>query len=249
MKNNSLDNKVVLITGGAKRIGAMVAQTLHQQGMRVVIHYRSSSKDAKALQRQLEDKRPNSVALVKGDLLESAILDSLIEQVNSKFGQLDCVINNASTFYPTPLGKVTEDHWNDLIGTNLKAPFFLAQAAAPFLKQSHGCLINMVDIYGMRPLSKHPVYCSAKAGLIMLTKALARDLGPEIRVNAIAPGAILWPEGDEDLVLQKKLINRTPLKRMGDPQQIADAILFLIRDADYTTGHVLPIDGGRSIVP
>ena len=240
---------MVFITGGARRIGAVVARTLHHYGMRVIIHYRSSSKDAKALQKQLEHKRPGSVSLIKGDLLISDTLSTIAEQVNAQYGQIDVVINNASTFYPTPLGLATESDWDNLIGTNLKAPFFLAQATAPYLKKSQGCLINMVDIYGMRPLSDHPIYCTAKAGLIMLTRALARDLGPDVRVNAIAPGAILWPEGDENTELQKKIINRTPLKRMGDPQQIADAILFLIRDAHYTTGHVLPVDGGRSIVP
>ena len=247
MQDNALDNKVALITGGARRIGAEVARTLHQQGMRLIIHHRSSDEEAHALQDVLNAQRPRSVMLIKGDLLDIHKITHLAKEAVKAFSRLDVIVNNASSFYPTPVGEVTEKKWDDLIGTNLKAPFFLAQAAASELKKNHGAIVNIVDIYGQQPLKKHAVYSAAKAGLIMLTKALAKDLAPEVRVNAVAPGAILWPEHDNDEVAQQRLISRTPLKRMGTPTEIAHAVLFLIRDATFVSGHIMPVDGGRSV--
>jgi pteridine reductase len=243
----SLRDKVILITGAAHRIGAQMARTLHAEGARLVLHYRSSQAAAHALQDELNGQREASVVLVCADLLDSAALPALITEAHGAWGRLDVLINNASTFYPTPMGEVTEDHWHDLMGSNLKAPFFLSQAAAPHLKDSHGCIVNIADIHADRPLKEYPVYSMAKAGLVMLTKSLACELGPEIRVNAVAPGAILWPENDMDEDTKGRIISRTFLKRQGTPENIARAVLFLIRDADYTSGQVLAVDGGRSL--
>ena len=248
MASIDLTDKVALITGAARRIGAHVARMLHAQGMRLVIHYHSSETDARALQQELHGQRPESVLLVRGDLNSVAKCRNLVQETIGAFGRLDALVNNASTFYPTPLGDASERQWDDLIGTNLKAPFFLAQAAAPHLAQRGGCIVNMADIHGERPLKNHPIYSIAKAGVFMLTKSLARELGPEIRVNAIAPGAILWPENELDEMAKQRIISRTPLRSSGDPDDIARAILFLIRDAGFTTGHVVPVCGGRSVV-
>jgi len=245
--NNTLDGKVVLITGAAHRIGATTARTLHAVGANIVLHYRNSAAGAEALQAELNNLRADSVALVQGDLHDTTALPQLVEQAYAAWGRLDVLINNASTFYPTPVGSVTEEQWNDLMGSNLKAPFFLAQAAAPHLKTERGCIVNIVDIHADRPLKEHPVYSMAKAGLVMMTKSLACELGPEVRVNAIAPGAILWPENDMDDSTKTRIIERTFLKRQGSPQDIARAALFLIRDADYTSGQILKVDGGRSL--
>ncbi|MEN8169742.1 MAG: pteridine reductase [Pseudomonadota bacterium] len=244
---SSLDGKVALITGGAHRIGATTAHTLHDAGANIVLHYRNSSAGAEALQAQLHAIRPDSVSLVQGDLHDAAVLPQLVEQAHAAWGRLDVLVNNASTFYPTPVGSVTETQWNDLIGTNLKAPFFLAQAAAPHLRIQRGAIINIVDIHAERPLKEHPVYSMAKAGLVMMTKSLACELGPEVRVNGVAPGAILWPENDMDDTTKQKILERTFLKRQGNPQDIANAVLFLARDAHYTSGHILTVDGGRSL--
>lgn len=246
---NPLDNKVALITGGARRIGASIARTLHREGMNLVIHYNVSAGQARQLQAELHGHRPDSVLLVGTDLLDQPKLEKLVAQATGEFGQLDVLVNNASSFYPTPIGETTEAQWEDLLGVNLKAPFFLSQAASKPLAAAGGCVVNLVDIYAERPLRAYPVYNAAKAGLIALTRALARDLAPEVRVNAVAPGAILWPEGDIDEIGQQRLISRTPLKRMGEPDDIARAVLFLIRDAGFLTGQVLNVDGGRSIVP
>lgn len=242
-----MTNKVVLITGAAHRIGATLARTLHAQGMNIVIHYRSSRKGALALQKELLALRPDSVVLVQADLLEFKKLPSLVKEAHKAWGRLDVLINNASTFYPTPMGKVDETIWDDLMGSNLKAPFFLAQAAAPLLKKHHGCIVNIVDIHAQRPLKAHPVYSMAKAGLAMMTKSLAGELGPEVRVNGVAPGAILWPENEMDDVTKQRIISRTFLKRQGDAMDIAKAIRFLIEDAPYMSGQILTVDGGRSL--
>ncbi|MEE9352627.1 MAG: pteridine reductase [Thiotrichaceae bacterium] len=244
---SSLQGKTVLLTGAARRIGAVVAKTLHQAGADIVIHYRNSSEDAKLLVVELNTERPNSAFTVQADLCQVEAFDELITQVISFTGQLDVLINNASSFYPTKVGSVTEKQWDDLQCSNLKAPFFLSQAVAPELKSRQGCIINMVDIHGIRPLKGYPVYSSAKAGLIMLTQSLAKELAPEIRVNGIAPGIIMWPEDDANDESQAELLARTALKRQGTPENIAKAILFLIRDASYTTGHVIPVDGGRTL--
>lgn len=242
-----LENKTILITGAAHRIGAHMAKTLHQQGANIVLHYRNSKDTAESLQYDLNNQRPDSVFLVQGDLLDTATVGHIIEQTLQQAGHLDVLINNASSFYPTPIGSVTEQQWDDLVSTNMKAPFFLSQAAAPHLKQQHGCIINIVDIHAERPLRQHPVYSMAKAGLVMMTRALACELGPEVRVNAIAPGAILWPDTDMDDATREKIISRTFLKRKGDPHDIAKTALFLIKDATYMSGQVLTVDGGRSL--
>ena len=242
-----LQDKTILITGAAHRIGAQITRLLHQQGANIVIHYRNSADDALALQSELQASRPQSVHLVQADLLDINTIDKLISQTLQQFGNLDVVINNASSFYPTAIGEVGIEQWEDLIGTNMKAPFFLSQAAAPHLQERQGCIINIVDIHADRPLKAYPVYSMAKAGLVMMTKALANELGPEVRVNAIAPGAILWPEQTLDEATQEKIISRTFLKRQGDPQDIAKTALFLIATATYMTGQVLAVDGGRSL--
>jgi Dehydrogenases with different specificities (related to short-chain alcohol dehydrogenases) len=242
-----LDGKVVLITGAAHRIGATTARLLHAAGANIVLHYRSSRKAAQALQKELNALRDNSVVLVQADLLDSDKLSALVREAHGAWGRLDVLINNASTFYPTAVGKVEEKEWNDLIGSNLKAPFFLAQAAAPHLIKAHGCIVNIVDIHADRPLKGYPVYSIAKAGLVMLTRALAGELGPQVRVNAVAPGAILWPEHDMDEVTKQRIVSRTFLKRQGEPHDIAKAVLFLIRDAGYMSGQVITVDGGRSL--
>ena len=242
-----MSNKVALITGAAHRIGATVARTLHAEGMNIVIHYRGSREGALALQQELNGIRPESVVLVQADLLETKKLTSLAKEAHKAWGRLDVLVNNASTFFPTPVGKIDEKQWDDLMGSNLKAPLFLSQAVAPFLKANHGCIVNIVDIHADRPLKNYPVYSMAKAGLAMLTKALAGELGPEVRVNAVAPGAILWPEHEMDEVTKQRIISRTFLKRQGDPTDIAKAIRFLVMDAPYVSGQILAIDGGRSL--
>ncbi len=249
MSEGPLADKVALITGGARRVGAQIARKLHAQGMNLVIHYRSSEQEAHRLQQELHDIRSESVMLVRGDLLRGPKLSqNLVFETMEAFGRIDVLINNAATFYPTPIGEAVEKDWEDLIGTNLKAPFFLAQAAAPHLKVGQGCIVNMADIYGERPLKDYSIYSVAKAGLIMLTKTLARELGPEIRVNAVAPGAMLWPEDGIDEMNKQRMISRTPLKRIGKPDDIAETVLFLVGDADFITGQVIAVDGGRRVV-
>ncbi len=243
----TLHGKVVLITGAAHRIGATTARLLHDAGANIVLHYRNSRKGAQALQKELNGRRADSVVLVQADLLDTAKLASLVREAHAAWGRLDVLINNASTFYPTAIGKVDDAQWNDLLGSNLKAPFFLSQAAAPLLTRERGCIVNIVDIHADRPLKGHPVYSIAKAGLVMLTKALACELGPHVRVNAVAPGAILWPESEPDDVTKKRIVSRTFLKRQGAPEDIARAVLFLVRDAGYVSGQVITVDGGRSL--
>jgi len=244
---DDLSGKVALITGAARRVGAAMARTLHREGMNLALHYHTSHKEARALQSELNEGRENSVVLIQADLLQITKLAAVVKEATVRWKRLDVLINNASTFYPTPIGTVNETQWDNLMGTNLKAPFFLSQAAARHLKQQRGCIINIVDIHGERPLKEHPVYCTAKAGLVMLSKALARELGPEIRVNAIAPGAIIWPENGIDDVTKKRILSRTTLKRQGSPDDIARAALFLIRDAGYVSGQTITVDGGRSL--
>ena len=245
--NSELTGKAALITGGAKRIGAETARTLHAAGMNIIIHYRSSRQEADELCYELEQIRGNSAAVVQGDLDDDHVYGRIIEDAVEEWGRLDVLVNNASSFFPTPVGSITLDQWHNLVNSNLKAPLFLSQAAVPFLKENNGCIINMVDIHAFRPMRKHPVYCAAKAGLAMLTQSLAKELGPEIRVNGIGPGAILWPENDMDESTKQYIIERTALKRHGEPKDIAKAILFLVRDAAYITGHIVPVDGGRSL--
>lgn len=248
MPLHPLNDKVALVTGGAHRLGAAIARALHAEGMRLVIHHLSSEAAARALQEELHRARPDSVMLVRGDLLNGEKLyRNLVFETVERFGRLDVLVNNASRFFPTPVGTATEAQWTELMDTNLKAPFFLSQVAAPHLKKWNGAVVNIADIYGERPLPDYPIYSIAKAGVIMLTKSLARELGPEVRVNAVAPGAVLWPETGLDEMSKQRLISRTPLKRVGEPEDIARAVVFLVRDATYMTGQVVVMDGGRMV--
>lgn len=250
MQENNLTGKTALITGGARRVGAEIARTLHGHGMNLVIHYRGSRDDAHALKTELERQRAMSVALVQADLLDTARLPGMVDEAAAAFGRLDALVNNASSFYPTPVGAATERQWDDLIGTNLKAPFFVAQAAWPHLKKTHGCIVNIADIHAERPIKRYPIYSAAKAGLVMLTKSLARELAPEVRVNAIAPGTIMWPEGEAEVseAQKQEMLARIPLRRSGSPDDIARTALFLIRDATYVNGQVIAVCGGRTVV-
>ncbi len=245
--SSDLKDRVVLITGGARRIGAAIARRLHAAGADVLIHYRSSSGDAVALTAELNALRPRSACKRACDLLETDAPESLVAWALAQFGRLDVLVNNASSFYGTPIGTITPAQWDDLIGTNLKVPLFLAQAAAPALRTHRGLIINIVDIHGLRPLREHPVYSAAKAGLAMLTRSLARELGPEVRVNGIAPGPVLWPERPMTEELRREIVDKTALKRHGSPADIARTALFLARDAPYVTGQIIAVDGGRSI--
>lgn len=242
-----LSGQVVLVTGAAQRIGAGIARTLHGAGMNLVLHYHQSDAAAHALRDELHARRAHSVTLAKANLLDMGRTLLLIEDAVRTWGRLDALINNASTFYPTPLGEVTLAQWEDLLTTNLKAPFFLSQAAAPYLAQHHGVIINITDIHADRPMKNHAVYSIAKAGLSMLTKSLARELGPHVRVNAVAPGAIMWPDHPMSDAVQHAIIDSTALKRQGDPIDIANAVLYLIGAAGYVTGQILAVDGGRSL--
>jgi pteridine reductase len=239
--------QIALITGAAKRIGAAIAYTLHQRGFNLILHYRASHQEAQALQAQLEAVRPNSVRLMQADLRDTAVLQTLVDEAAHTWGGLDALINNASDFYPTPVGEISEQDWDQLLGSNLKAPLFLSQAATPYLRIRHGCIVNLVDIHAQRPMPRHTVYNIAKAGLAMLTHSLAWELGPDVRVNGIAPGAILWPQQGMSATDKQNILARTALKRAGSPQDIARSVAFLVCDAPYITGHILPVDGGRSL--
>ncbi|MGI9245207.1 MAG: pteridine reductase [Steroidobacteraceae bacterium] len=242
-----LSGRCVLITGGARRLGAAVARRLHAGGASVALHYRSSAAEAAALVASLESARPGSAASFQADLHDLEALARLVDAAIARFGRLDVLVNNASSFYPTPVGSITGAQFDDLIGTNLRAPLFLSQAAAPALRRSRGLILNLADIHGQHPLRQHPVYSAAKAGLIMLTRSLARELGPEIRVNAIAPGPVLWPEQGLDQDLREEIVGKTALGRSGSPDDIARAAWFFAAEAPFVTGQVLAVDGGRSI--
>ena len=245
------DSPVILITGAARRVGAEIARTLHTAGARVVLHYHASAAEAAALAAELNAVRPVSAAFVQADLCDSAAAPRLVEFAVAQFGRLDALVNNASAFYATPLGSIDEQAWLDLIGSNLKGPLFLSQAAAAHLTTTHGAIVNITDIHAERPLKNFPLYCAAKAGLLGLTRALALELAPEVRVNAVAPGPIEWPEGraadDFDSAARASIVSRTLLQRQGSPADIARAVRFLLFDASYVTGQVMNVDGGRSV--
>ncbi len=249
LTNSVLHHQVVLITGGAKRVGAAICRELHANGAQLMIHYKTSINEARALQAELNLQRANSVAIIQGDLLNIAVLPSLVHETINQFGRLDVLINNASTYYPTEIGKIDEESWHDLVGSNLKAPMFLAQAAAGELRKNHGCIVNITDMHIERPKKGYVVYSVAKAGLVTLTKSLAHELSPEVRVNAVAPGPVQWPESNPqfDEVYRQRVISQTLLKTIGTPQDIAKAVKFLVADAPFITGHVLAVDGGRSL--
>jgi len=244
----NVSEPVALITGAARRVGAEIARTLHAAGARVVLHYRASATEAERLADDLNARRENSALAVRHDLRDSADLPKLVATAVAHFGRLDALVNNASSFFPTPVGSIDEAAWDDLIGSNLKGPLFLSQAAAPQLARTHGCIVNITDIHAERPLKAYPLYCAAKAGLLGLTRALALELGPQVRVNAVAPGAIEWPENATDFPPdeQQAIIEHTLLKRVGSPGDIARTVKFLILDAPYITGQVINVDGGRT---
>lgn len=244
-----LAGQTALVTGGARRIGAALVRTLHHAGANVVVHCRRSRADADALASELEAARAGSTRVVAADLHEPEACARVVDAAIDAWERLDIVVNNASTFYPTPVGAIDAASFDDLVGSNLRAPTFVAQAAAPALAATGGCIVNLADVHGLRPLDRYPVYCAAKAGLVMLTRALARELAPNVRVNAIAPGSILWPEGPagEDPAARQAVLEATPLARQGEPADVAGALMYLVRDARFVTGQVLAVDGGRGL--
>ena len=242
-----LEGRVALVTGAARRVGAEIATHLHAAGADVAIHYRHSGNDAEKLAARLNALRPNSAAEFQADLLDISAIPKLVSAIIDWRGGIDILVNNASSFYPTPLGQITEAHWDDLVGSNLKGPLFLSQAAASSLRERRGSIVNIVDIHAQRPLRDHLVYGPAKAGLAMLTRALAKDLAPEVRVNGVSPGAILWPESDMSDESKASILDQVPLGRAGDPSDIAGCVIYLVRDAKYVTGQIVAVDGGRSI--
>ena len=239
--------KWALVTGGGKRIGATIAETLHNKGFNVAIHYNSSCGAADQLCAQLNAKKQDSSIAIGADLTNQDSLENLIPSLIEKTKRLDVLINNASTFYPTPIEKITLEDWENLLGTNLKAPLFLSKYAAKYLKQSQGIIINIIDIHSKKPLKEHPIYSSAKSGLAMLTRSLASDLAPDIRVNGISPGLILWPENNPSEQVKNNILQQIPLKKIGNSEDIANCALFLIEDAPYITGEIIAVDGGRSM--
>ena len=244
-----MQSRSILVTGGARRIGAEICRVLHAAGCNVVVHCNRSLAEADALAGELNAERADSVAIVQGDLHDAGDLATLVERAARSFGRLDGLVNNASSFYPTGLDAVSEANWDDLVGTNLKAPLFLAQAAAPHLRKARGAIVNIVDIHAERPLRNFVVYSVAKAGLAGLTRSLALELAPAVRVNGVSPGAILWPEGGEQYSGEERarIVRQTPLQREGTPADIAGAVKYLLLDAPYVTGQILSVDGGREI--
>jgi len=247
MSDPSPSRPVALITGAAKRVGATIARTLHAAGYDLALHYRHSRTEMDALVAELDGVRTGSTLSLQGDLGDVERLPQIVQACVARFGRLDALVNNASSFFATPIGTITPAQWDDLFASNARAPLFLAQAAAPHLRAAHGAIVNLVDIYAQRPLKNHPVYCMAKAALAMMTQALAKELAPEIRVNGIAPGAVLWPESGKAYADRTELVARTPLQRAGAPEDVAGAVLFLLRDATFTTGQIINVDGGRSL--
>ncbi|MFT5139506.1 MAG: pteridine reductase [Lysobacterales bacterium] len=239
--------RTALVTGAARRIGAGIAQALHERGCRVFLHYNKSEGEALTVVDKLNAIRPNSAILVQADLTATDGPQQLAEQLRCDTDRLDVLVNNASRFYPTTVGEVTPEIWRDLMGSNVRGPFFLCQALLPELINAQGAIINILDIHAEKPMRRHTVYCMAKSALAMMTLSLARELGPQIRVNGVSPGAIMWPENEPPESVKKYILERTVMKRMGSPQDIADAVVFLGLDAPYITGQILAVDGGRSL--
>lgn len=247
MANPDLKDQWILVTGAARRIGAAICNSLHGAGANIAVHYRTSKSAADDLCDRLNTERSNSAIAFRADLIDTAKCGEFIEGIVASTGRLDGLINNASTFYPTPIETVSEEQWDDLIGSNFKAPLFLSSAAAPHLRATGGVIVNMIDIHAYRPLRNHPIYGPSKAALAMLTESLAKDLGPEVRVNGVAPGAILWPETGMDDAAKEAIIDSVPLRRAGSPEDIAGCVLYLVRDGHYVNGQIIAVDGGRSI--
>ena len=241
------ERPVALITGAGRRVGAVIARTLHAAGYDLALHYRHSIDDARALADELEQQRTCSTLLLQAELADLPALPALVERLLAHYGRLDALVNNASAFYPTPPGTATPAQWNELFASNAQAPFFLSQAATPALREARGSIVSLVDIYAERPLAEHPLYCMAKAALAAMTRSLALDLGPEIRVNGVAPGAVLWPSDGKPYADQQAMLARTPLARAGTPGDVAGAVLWLLRDAPYVTGQIIRVDGGRTL--
>jgi len=241
------DRPVALITGAGRRVGAVIARTLHAAGYDLALHYRRSADEARALASELEQQRPCSTLLLQAELVELATLPPMIEQLLAHYGRLDALVNNASAFFPTPLGTATSSQWNELFASNAQAPFFLSQAAIPALRQARGGIVNLLDIYAERPLANHPIYCMAKAALSAMTRSLALDLAPDVRVNGVAPGAVMWPSQGKPYDDQQAMLARTPLARAGVPEDVAGVVLWLLRDAPFVTGQTIRVDGGRTL--
>lgn len=243
----STERPVALITGAARRVGATIARRLHASGFDLLLHYRQSQAEMATLCAALNGERADSVHAIAAELSAPDAAQQLVEAAISRYGRLDALVNNASTFYATPIAVASTTDWDALFGANAKAPFFLAQAAAPHLRKSRGSIVNLTDIYAERALPAHPLYCMSKAALAMMTQALARELGPEVRVNAVAPGAVLWPEAGKPAQEQRALLDRTALARLGSPDDVAEAVRWLIQDASYCTGQTIRVDGGRAL--
>lgn len=243
-----MSSPVILITGAARRVGAEISRVLHAAGASVALHYRSSRDEAERLAQDFNVTRPNSAIAMAADLGDSRSISAMVNDVMQQFGRLDGIVNNASSFYPTPVGGITEKSWQDLIDSNLKGPLFLAQASAQYLALHRGAIVNITDIHTERPVKGYAVYSSAKSGLVGLTRSLAIELAPLVRVNAVAPGAILWPEDDSISAAERAaIVARTPLQRTGSPEDIARTVKFLLFDAPFITGQTINVDGGRSV--
>ena len=241
------ERPVVLVTGAGKRVGAVISRVLHAAGYDLALHYRHSSAEAELLATSLERQRSGSTYTVQGELADIDALPDMVQRVLGRFGRLDALVNNASAFYPTPIGTATPEQWNELFASNAQAPVFLSQAATPALREARGAIVNLVDIYAERPLANHPLYCMAKAALAAMTRSLALDLGPDVRVNGVAPGAVMWPSDGKPYDDQQAMLARTPLQRAGSPEDVAGAVLWLLRDAPFVTGQIIRVDGGRTL--
>jgi pteridine reductase len=241
------ERPVALITGAGRRVGAVIARTLHAAGYDLALHYRRSSDEARALADELEQQRADSTLLLQVELADLSALPAMIGKLLAHYGRLDALVNNASAFFPTPLGSATAQQWNELFASNAQAPFFLSQAAIPALREAHGGIVNLIDIYAERPLAEYTVYCMAKAAHAAMTRSLALELGPDIRVNGVAPGAVMWPGDGKPYDDQQAMLARTPLQRAGAPGDVAGAVLWLLRDAPFVTGQIVRVDGGRTL--